>query len=85
MAGKREKWSVSQEEEDEYRRSLFARAKKGEAKAQRELLETYGVRLYSKGEKAQLVYESPQPKRKQRAKTKGQASAVSIRSELATN
>ena len=77
MVTKRQQWSVSQEEEDEYRRSLFARAKKGEAKAQCELWETYGVRLYSQREKAQLVYESPQSKRKPRAKTSEPSPAVS--------
>lgn len=61
MRAQPEKWSVSQEEEENYRRSLFKRAKKGEAKAKEELWATYGVRLYTEGEKAGLVYEAPPP------------------------
>jgi hypothetical protein len=56
----REQWSTSQEEEDLYRRRLFARASKGEVKATKELQETYGVRLWSAQERSQLEYENPQ-------------------------
>jgi hypothetical protein len=55
----REQWSISQEEEDLYRRRLFARASKGDVKAKEELQETYGVRLWLAHERSQLVYENP--------------------------
>jgi hypothetical protein len=61
-----EQWSISQEEEDLYRRRLFIRANKGDAKAQKELQETYGVRLWSAQERSQLVYENPRFKRRGR-------------------
>ena len=62
----REQWSTTQEEEDVYRRRLFIRAKKGDIKAQKELHETYGVRLWSAQERSALVYENPQVKSRAR-------------------
>ncbi len=52
-------WSLSQEEEDMHRQSLFRKARKGDEKAQQELQETYGVRLWSEHERAELVYDNP--------------------------
>lgn len=57
-------WSLNQEEEDIYRRRLFARANKGDVRAQQELQQTYGVRLWSAQERGRLVYENPKYKRK---------------------
>lgn len=56
----RDQWSLSQEEEDVNRRILFRKARKGDPKAKQELETTYGVRLWSEHERAQLVYENPQ-------------------------
>lgn len=53
----REKWQT-QDEEDEHRRLLLARAGKGDVKAQRELMQAYGARVYSEKEKSRLVYEN---------------------------
>ena len=52
-------WSLSQEEEDMQRRSLFRKARKGDEKAKQELQEVYGVRLWSEQERAELTYENP--------------------------
>lgn len=52
-------WSLSQEEEDMQRQSLFRKARKGDEKAKLELQEVYGVRLWSEQERAELVYENP--------------------------
>jgi hypothetical protein len=54
-----EKWSLSQEEEDLHRQSLFRKARKGDEKAKQELQETYGVRLWSEQERSKLVYDNP--------------------------
>jgi len=54
-----ENWSLSQEEEDAHRQGLFRKARKGDEKAKQELQETYGVRLWSEKERAELVYENP--------------------------
>ena len=62
----REQWSTTQEEEDLYRRRLFTRANKGDARAQKELHETYGVRLWSAQERAMLDYENPKFKSRTR-------------------
>lgn len=61
-------WEVTQEEEEEYRRKLLMRARKGDAKAQNELMSTYGVRLYSESERAGLIYENPKAGRTQKRK-----------------
>ncbi|MDH4087163.1 MAG: hypothetical protein OEV27_06145 [Nitrospira sp.] len=52
-------WSLSQEEEDLHRQTLFRKARKGDAKATAELQEVYGVRLWSEKERATLVYDTP--------------------------
>ena len=52
-------WSLSQEEEDMHRQSLFRKARKGDEKAKLELQEIYGVRLWSEQERAALTYENP--------------------------
>ncbi len=52
-------WSLSQEEEDLHRQTLFRKARKGDAKATAELQEVYGVRLWSEHERSELVYENP--------------------------
>ncbi|HEU4682994.1 MAG TPA: hypothetical protein VFS39_00650 [Nitrospira sp.] len=54
-----DQWSISQEEEETHRRSLFQKARKGDKKAQQELQTTYGVRLWSDHERARLVYDNP--------------------------
>ena len=54
-----EQWSLSQEEEDMHRQSLFRKARKGDEKAKQELQDVYGVRLWAEHERAQLVYENP--------------------------
>jgi hypothetical protein len=53
----KERWQT-QDEEDEHRRLLLARASKGDVKAQRELMQAYGARVYSEKEKSRLVYEN---------------------------
>lgn len=55
-----ERWSLSQEEEDLHRQSLFRKARKGDEKAKQELQNVYGVRLWSEQERAKLVYDIPQ-------------------------
>jgi hypothetical protein len=66
----KEQWPLSQDGEDEYRRTLLARATKGEVQAKKELMETYSVRIYTEKEKAGLYYANPEAarvaKRKQR-------------------
>ena len=52
-------WSLSQEEEDMHRQSLFRKARKGDEKAKQELQDVYGVRLWSEHERAALVYDNP--------------------------
>lgn len=52
-------WSLSQEEEDLNRQSLFRKARKGDEKAKLELQEVYGVRLWSEQERAKLIYDNP--------------------------
>jgi hypothetical protein len=65
-----EHWSHNQEEEELNRRQLFQKARKGDAKAQRELAVTYGVRLWSEKERAKLVYKNPTPKRRKTQRKK---------------
>jgi hypothetical protein len=66
----KDRWPLSQDGEDEYRRTLLARATKGDAQAKKELMETYSVRIYSEKEKAGLYYDNPEAvrvaKRKER-------------------
>lgn len=52
-------WSLSQEEEDMQRQSLFRKARKGDEKAKHELQEVYGVRIWAEHERAELVYDNP--------------------------
>lgn len=59
-----DQWSTTQEEEEIYRRQLFRKASRGDAKAKQELQQTYGVRLWSEHERSQLVYENPKFKGK---------------------
>ena len=54
-----EKWSLSKEEEDLRRQSLFRKARKGDEQAKQELQKVYGVRLWSEKERAKLVYDNP--------------------------
>jgi hypothetical protein len=58
-----DQWSISQEEEDMNRLTLFRKARKGDAKAKQELQDTYGVRLWSEQERGILVYENPKHSR----------------------
>jgi len=68
-------WSVTQEDEESYRRGLFTQARKGDVKAKEELQQTYGVRLWSECERSQLVYENPTFKSKARHSKKEKAAA----------
>ena len=45
---------MTQEEEEEYRRKILLGARKGDVKAQHELMEKYHMRVYSDGERAKL-------------------------------
>jgi hypothetical protein len=48
--GKKHGWRRN-EEEDEYRRTLLLRARKGDSKAKAELMEKFGMRVYSDTER----------------------------------
>ena len=50
----RKQWRVGQDEEDEYRRKLLLRARKGDFKAQTELMQKYGMRVYSDAERSKM-------------------------------
>lgn len=52
MAGKA--WGPSREEEDEYRRKLLLRARKGDLEAQHELMKRYGMRVYTDAERSKM-------------------------------
>ena len=54
-----EKWSLSKEEEDLRRQSLFRKARKGDEQAKQELQKVYGVRLWSEKYWVKLVYDNP--------------------------
>ena len=54
-----QQWSLSEEEEDLHRQSLFRKARKGDEKAKEELQNVYGVRLWPEQERAKLVYDTP--------------------------
>lgn len=62
-----ERFSLSQEEEAQFRQSLLRKARKGDEKAKQELQKVYGVRLWSEKERAKLVYDTPK-RGKQKAK-----------------
>ena len=65
-----EKWSLSKEEEDLHRQTLFRKARKGDEKAKQELQDVYGVRLGSEKERANLAYENPKRGRQKVRKSK---------------
>jgi hypothetical protein len=50
----RKKWGLRNEEEDEYRRQLLLRARKGDSKAQAELMKKFGMRVYSDAERSNM-------------------------------
>lgn len=52
MAGKQ--WGTTQEKEDEHRRKLLSEARKGDLKAQEELMQKYGMRVYSDRERSKM-------------------------------
>ena len=52
MAGKQ--WGTTQEQEDEHRRRLLSQARKGDLKAQDELMKKYGMRVYSDRERSKM-------------------------------
>ena len=52
MAGKQ--WGTTREKEDESRRKLLLQARNGDLKAQRKLIEKYGMRVYSETERSEL-------------------------------
>jgi hypothetical protein len=54
-----EKFSLSQEEEAQFRQNLLGKARKGDEKAKQELQRIYGVRLWSEKERGKLVYDTP--------------------------
>ena len=47
-------WGLRSEKEDEYRRKLLLRARKGDENSQAELMEKYGMRVYSDIERAKM-------------------------------
>jgi hypothetical protein len=47
-------WGPSREEEDEYRRKLLLRARKGDVEAEHELMTKYGMRVYSDTERSKM-------------------------------
>ena len=59
-----ERFSLSQEEEAQFRQGLLRKARKGDAKAKQELQNIYNVRIWSEQERAKLVYNASQPKSK---------------------
>lgn len=50
----RKQWGLQNEEEEEYRRKLLLRARKGDVKAQAELMEKFGMRVYSDTERSKM-------------------------------
>lgn len=52
MVGKA--WGLSREENEEYRRKLLLRARKGDLDAQHELMKKYGMRVYSETERSKM-------------------------------
>ena len=52
MAGKQ--WGTTREQEDEHRRRLLSQARKGDLKAQDELMKKYGMRVYSDRERSKM-------------------------------
>jgi len=52
MAGKQ--WGTTREKEDESRRKMLLQARNGDLKAQRKLMDKYGMRVYSETERSEL-------------------------------
>ena len=50
----RKQWGLQNEQEEEYRRKLLLRARKGDSKAQAELIEKFGMRVYSDTERSNM-------------------------------
>jgi len=50
---------LTQEEELESRRALLAEARKGDRKAKTELMESYGVKIYSQAERKRTKVAEP--------------------------
>jgi hypothetical protein len=60
---------LTQEEELEARRILLADARKGDRKAKTELMESYGVKIYSQAERERTKVVQPVTPSKQRTRT----------------
>lgn len=58
---------LTQEEELESRRVLLAEARKGDRKAKTELMESYGVKIYSQAERKRTKVVEPLTPSKRRA------------------
>jgi hypothetical protein len=54
MSTGRKAWGHGQLEEDDYRRKLLLLARKGDSQAQGQLMEKYGMRVYSDTERAKM-------------------------------
>jgi hypothetical protein len=50
----RKNWGPGNEEEDEYRRTLLLHARKGDSRAQAELMKKFGMRVYSDTERSHM-------------------------------
>src|SRR4051794_30317038 len=59
---------LTQEEEMESRRVLLADARKGDRKAKTELMESYGVKIYSQAERKRTKVVEPLPPSKHHAR-----------------
>jgi hypothetical protein len=55
MSTGRKAWGHGQLEEDDYRRKLLLLARKGDSQAQGQLMEKYGMRVYSDTERAKML------------------------------
>ena len=60
---------LTQEEELDARRILLADARKGDRKAKTELMESYGVKIYSQAERQRTKVVQPVTPSKQRIRT----------------
>jgi hypothetical protein len=75
-------WGPSREEEDEYRRKLLLRARKGDLEAEHELMTKYGMRVYSDTERSKMptYYDSGKkgspPSLAKRAASQGKAKST---------
>ena len=50
----RKEWGLRKDAEDEYRRTLLLRARTGDPQAQAELMERFGMRVYSDTERSNM-------------------------------